>query len=136
MANETSATKPVMYIFLNKGLGMSAGKLASQAAHAAVEAYLLSDKELIKDWRLGLHYTKLVMQARDAEHIGTIQEYLKERGFVSTAIIDEGLTEIEPHVVTALGVEIVDKSDPNVAATFSTFELFRDSIRLRLEIDR
>lgn len=136
MAAEAPTTNPVMYIFVNKGLQMSPGKMAAQASHAAVEAYLLSDKELIKDWRLGLHYTKLVMQARDESHIGTIQEYLKERGFISTAIIDEGLTEIEPHVVTALGVEIVDKNDPNVAATFSTFELYKEKIKITLEMVR
>lgn len=31
-----------MYLFLNRGLGMSTGKSAAQVAHAAVEAYRIS----------------------------------------------------------------------------------------------
>ena len=129
-------SKPVMYLFINKGLGMSAGKMAAQAAHAAVEAYEISDPTLIKQWRLGQHYTKLVMQARDEEHLINIKKYISERGFKSKLIIDEGMTEIDPHVPTALGVEIVDKEDPHAEATFSTFELYRDTIKVTLEIPR
>lgn len=126
----------VMYIFVNKGLGMSSGKMAAQAAHAAVEGYRLSSKKLIDQWYLGGHYTKLVMQARDKDHLMTIHEYLAARGFKSEFVIDEGMTEVDPHVTTALGVEIVDKDDPHVAATFSTFELYRDTIKVTLEIPR
>lgn len=129
-------TRPVMYLFANKGLQMSSGKLAAQVAHAAVEACDISDKDLIKRWRLGQHYTKLVMQARDAEHLKTIQKYLEDRGFKSQLVIDEGLTEVDAHVPTALGVEIVDKDDEHTAATFSTFELYRDTIKVTLEIPR
>lgn len=32
---------PVMYIFVNKELSMSPGKVGAQAAHAAVEGYRL-----------------------------------------------------------------------------------------------
>lgn len=126
----------VMYIFVNKGLGMSSGKMAAQAAHAAVEGYRISKKDLINEWYLGRHYTKLIMQARNQEHIKIIQLYLKERGFNSIYIVDEGLTEVDPHVITALGVEIVDKDDEHTVATFSTFELYRDTIKVTLEIPR
>lgn len=129
-------SKPVMYIFINKGLGMSSGKMAAQSGHAAVEAYEISTKGMVSGWRLGKHYTKLIMQARDAKHLKVIQTYLKARGFHSELIIDEGMTEIDPHVPTALGVEIVDKEDPHAAATFGTFELYRDTIRVTLEIPR
>ena len=128
--------RPVMYLFLNKGLGMSAGKLAAQAAHAAVEAYTISQPELIEQWRLGQHYTKLTMQARDEQHLYTIQRYIADRGIRSQMIFDEGATEIEPHQATALGVPIVDKDDPHIEATFSTFQLYRDTIRVSLEVDR
>ena len=125
-----------MYLFANKGLNLRSGKLASQIAHAAVQAYKLSDPKLVKEWEFGLHYTKLVMQARDAEHLQTIQKYLYDRGFKSHLVIDEGMAEIDPHTPTALGVEIVDRDDPQVAATFSTFELYRDTIKVTLEIPR
>lgn len=115
---------------------MSAGKLAAQVAHGAVRAYEISDKKLIDDWNLGQHYTKLVMLARDNDHIRNIQKYIEDRGFKTALIIDEGLTEIDPHQPTALGVEIVDKEIDHVLETFSTFELYRDTIRVTVGVDR
>lgn len=129
-------TYPVMYIFLNKGLGMSLGKSAAQAAHAAIEAFGVSDFQLIEDWYLGGHYTKLVMEARDEAHLKTIQTYLESRGFKTEMIIDEGMTEIDPHQTTALGVAIVDRNDPHTKATFGSFKLYKDTVEINLKINR
>lgn len=115
-----------MYIFANRGLGMSPGKLAAQVGHAAVEAFILSDPALIRAWRVAKHYPKLVMLAEDEQHISNIQDYLEERGFTTAMIIDEGRTEIRPFTKTALGVAIVDKDDPEVAATFGEFKVYKD----------
>lgn len=128
--------KAVMYIFVNKGLHMTTGKVASQASHAAVEAFRLSQGDFIDAWYIGKHYTKLVMEARTADHLLHIAAYLKERGFKTKLIIDEGMTEIAPHTPTALGVEIADKDDPHTLATFSSFNLYRDTIRVTIEADR
>ena len=125
-----------MYIFINEGLDMSPGKIAAQAGHAAVEAALLSNgygrvpmtderAKLWDEWRKGLHYMKLVMSARDSEHIRNIERYLNDRGFATALIIDEGHTEIDPITPTALGVALVDKDDPHTEATFSSFKLLR-----------
>lgn len=127
--------RAVMYLFANKGLGMSSGKMAAQVSHAAVEAYRLSlqregewwhETDIIKDWYIGGHYCKYVMLAEDEAHLHTIRHYLEERGFKTKLIIDEGHTEVRPHTATALGVEIVDKDDPHTAATFKDFKIFRD----------
>lgn len=142
--------KPAMYIFVNKGLRMSPGKIAAQAGHAATEATLISHphvpqrdlqpyademgvtpeveslSKLWDAWRTGLHYVKYVMEARDNEHLLCIERYLKERGFRTALIIDEGHTEIEPIQPTALGVALVDKDDEHTAATFSSFKLYRE----------
>ena len=119
-------SKPVMYTFLNKGLGMSLGKAAAQASHAAVESYRISNLKMIDQWYEGGHYTKLVMQADDSEQLKTIERYLNERGFKTSLIIDEGRTEIPAFSVTALGVEIVDKSDLHVQASFESFKTYRE----------
>ncbi len=126
----------VMYIFANRGLSMSSGKLSAQVAHAAIEAFRISSKPLVDKWYEGGHYTKLVMLARDNDHIKTIQQYIEERGYKTKLIIDEGRTEIAPHQPTALGVEIVDKEDSEVLATFSTFELYRERIRVTMEVEK
>lgn len=131
--------RPAMYIFLNKELGMSTGKAAAQAAHAAVLAYEGSNwytPELVDKWNLGGHYTKLVMEAKNEARLRMTQKYLEDRGFKTHLVIDEGLTEIDPHQATALGVEIVDRNDPHVSATFSTFDLYRDQVRLVVEYER
>lgn len=127
--------KPAMYIFINKGLGMSTGKTAAQASHAAVEAFRLSMKHeyavyeetnLVRLWYRGGHYMKLVMEARDSAHLRDTERYLNDRGFKTTLIIDEGHTEVAPITPTALGVELVDKDDPHTAATFESFRLYKD----------
>lgn len=124
-----------MYLFLNKGLGMSTGKSAAQAGHAAVEAYriscrreggVLTETRLVNRWYMGGHYMKLVMQCRDADHLRDTERYLADRGFQSVLILDEGHTEVDPITPTALGVEIVDKDQPHVSKTFGTFDLYRD----------
>lgn len=129
-------SKPVMYIFINRGAGMSPGKVAAQAGHAAVEAYRISQKKLIDDWYIGGHYTKLVMLARDSEHLRDIEKYLTERGYKSKLIIDEGMTEVPSHTPTALGVEIVDKELADVEATFGSFDLYKEKIKVSLEIEQ
>lgn len=128
--------KAAMYIFVNKGLGMSPGKIAAQAGHAAVEAALLSNgygapmtaesARLWDAWRSGLHYAKYVMEARDNEHIRDIERYLRDRGFRTALILDEGHTEVPAISPTALGVALVDKDDPHTSATFSSFKLYRE----------
>ena len=105
---------------------MSTGKSAAQAGHAAIEAKDLSSQEMIDAWYLGKHYAKYIMEARDRDHLLDIQYYLEDRGFGTALIIDEGHTEIDPITPTALGVEIVDKDDPHTAATFESFNLYRD----------
>lgn len=119
---------PVLYIFLNKGLGMSTGKSAAQAAHAAVEAYRLTpeDSNLLRLWYKGGHYKKIVFEARDRHHLRDIERYINDRGFKTSLIIDEGHTEIAAFSPTALGVEIVNKDEPHTAATFGEFKLYRD----------
>lgn len=117
--------KTVMYIFINKGLGMSPGKMTAQGAHAAVEAFRISKPGLINAWLSGGHYTKIILEAEDAEQLSTFREYIEERGFKTSLIIDEGRTEIKPFSKTALGVEIVDKADEHVADSFGEFRTYK-----------
>jgi peptidyl-tRNA hydrolase, PTH2 family len=116
---------PVMYIFVNRGLEMTPGKIAAQAAHAAVEAFRISDQKMIDRWYRGGHHTKIVLAADDEAQMANIAHYLSERGFKSKQIIDEGRTEIKAFSRTALGVEIVNKDDPHTASTFESFKTYK-----------
>lgn len=128
--------RAIMYTFLNRGLNMTAGKLASQAQHAAVEAYRISNPDLITEWYKGKHYAKITLLAENTNHLLRIERYLAERGIKTALIIDEGLTEIAAHSPTALGCEIVDKDDEDISATFSSFEVYHETIRAYVELDR
>ena len=116
---------PVMYIVANRGLKMSPGKLAAQVAHAAVEAYRLSDQKMIDRWYRGGHHTKIVLGVDDELAMINADQYLRARGFQVAEIIDEGRTEIKPFSRTALGVAIVDKDNPHTAATFESFKTYK-----------
>jgi peptidyl-tRNA hydrolase len=130
---------PRMYIFLNKGLGMSTGKAAAQASHAAVlvaEDFYQSDKvaadssdeyRLYREWMDSGHYTKLVMEVEDSIQMFTIKHYLEERGYKVYLVIDEGRTENTAFKPTAMAVEIVDKDDLRTAGVFGEFKLYKDS---------
>jgi peptidyl-tRNA hydrolase len=133
----------VQYIVVNKALGMSAGKLGAQVGHAAVKGFQMSLKEYhdldsltpIEEWdRTG--HTKIVLEARDTEHLLTFREYAKSRGYESWLVIDEGRTEVAPHSPTVLGFPILDKADRDVAFTFSDLRTYRDTVKVTLEFDR
>ena len=124
-------TNPVMYIFMNKGLGCSPGKMGAQIAHAAVKASDGSKKKLRDDWNKFGFYTKLVMEARDADHLKTIERYLNERDIKTFIIIDEGYTEIPKHTVTALRVEIVDKNE--LGPIFNEFKLYKPELTFKVK---
>lgn len=126
-------TEPVMYIFVNKGLEMSPGKMAAQACHAAVKASDISDKKLRDDWNKFGFYTKLVMEARNEEHLKTIQKYLEDRKINTALIIDEGRTEIDAHQATALGVEIIDKNKKG--EIFKAFQLYKPEIEIKVKFN-
>lgn len=129
----------VQYIVANRGLGMSAGKLAAQVAHAAVKGVVMTlESDLpspYDEWDKSGH-TKIVLQARDTEHLVAFREYAKSRGYNSWLVIDEGRTEVAPHSPTALGFPILDKADRDVAFTFSDLQTYRDSVRVTVEVDR
>ena len=122
---------PCIYIWINKSLGMSAGKIAAQAAHAA----MLVQKE-DKDWGEHPQRTILVCEARDSEHMRNIQDYLGERNYLTQYVIDEGINEIEPMSFTAMSSEVVDRSDEEAQKVFGQFKLYRDTIRISMEVDR
>lgn len=116
---------------------MSAGKVAAQASHAAVRAALSSERQNaggVANW-LKNGETKIVLEARDHEHLATAQRYIENRSFGTHLIIDEGRTEIAPLSVTALGVELLDKADPYVQATFETFSLYGTAAKRAEAVD-
>lgn len=131
---ETIERQPVMYIVMNKGVKMSTGKMIAQGSHAALKALELSDKQIVDEWNRFGFYTKIILEARDGEHLKNFQKYLEDRGIKSALILDEGRTEIPKHTPTALGVEVVDKNEKG--PIFKELDLFKDNIKVTVEFTR
>ena len=118
--------RPVMYIIANQGLRMSSGKLASQVAHAAVRAAVDCHPNQVAEW-LEKGETKIVLSARDNDHMLWAERYLQERGFRTWLVIDEGHTEIPPLSPTALAVPPVEKDAEQTKFAFESFKLYKDA---------
>lgn len=127
---------PVIYVFLNKKLNMSIGKAAAQASHATALSVINSPQELKNKWEDANHRTIIILEARDEQHMSNIKEYLDERGYRLLSVIDEGANEVEPQTLTALSTQILDKESSMVQDVFRQFKLFRDSVRVVLEVEK
>lgn len=128
--------RPVIYVFLNKGLHMSVGKAAAQAGHAVAMSVINSPQELRAQWEDSVHRTVIVLEVLDTIFMQNAKEYLEQRGYHMLPIIDEGVNEVPPHSWTAMASQILNKEVESVEQAFSTFRLYRDTIRFKMEIDR
>lgn len=93
-------------------LGMSPGKLAAQAAHAAVKASDISPIKWVDEWnRHGC--TKVVLEVWDEETLVKLYK-MAVAAYLPTALVaDEGRTEVKPGSITALGIGPAPDADIN-----------------------
>lgn len=103
-------------IVLRADLGMSVGKLISQACHACLEAVEEAKRMRHEAWRRWRDEgaKKVVLQVESLEELLELVEEARELGLPYAVIEDRGLTEVPPGTVTALGVgpeksELVDR---------------------------
>lgn len=94
-------------LILRNDLDMSPGKLASQAAHASIGAYEVSDINDIDAWkRAGV--TKIVLRVDSEEELVRIYKLAVAMELPTSLIADEGRTEIMPGSLTAVGIGPAD----------------------------
>lgn len=90
-------------ILVRQDLKLPKGKIAAQAAHAAVEAVLKSDKDTVKKWRAeGM--MKIVLKVADEKELKKYMQQARDQGLVTALITDSGRTVVEPGTVTCLGI--------------------------------
>lgn len=85
---------------------MQKGKVASQCAHAAVDAYtksLLTDPSKVQRW-LELGGTKIVLRGNDEQHLAQLRESAKRNGLVTSLIRDAGQTQVPVGAETVLAI--------------------------------
>ncbi|MBI4919101.1 peptidyl-tRNA hydrolase [archaeon] len=90
-------------ILVVQELNLSKGKLAAQVAHASVEAVLISDSELVEDWR-SQGMKKSVLKVKDKQELFNYKDKAKREGLVTAVISDAGRTELKPGTVTCMAI--------------------------------
>ncbi len=95
-------------IIVRQDLKLAKGKMAAQAAHAAVEAALRCDKEIVKKWR-AKGMKKVVLKADDEMDLQRYNQLAKDMGIAAAVITDAGKTHIAPGTVTCVGIGPADE---------------------------
>ena len=95
-----------MVVVVRTDLGISKGKMAAQAAHAAVSCALKSkksDSSNFKKW-FDEGQKKVVVKGQNESTLRDLQQHAREVGLVSSLVTDAGLTEVPAGTVTCLGI--------------------------------
>lgn len=108
-------------LVIRTDLKMSRGKIAVQVAHAAVSATEEARKHSPTLWRKWLRegQKKVVVKVPSEEALMAIHNKANRAGLPTYLIRDQGLTELPPGTLTALGIgpartEAVDKITSNL----------------------
>lgn len=115
MIRDALADDYKMAIVVRNDLKMSKGKIAGQVAHAAVlcalEAYrrykdspASSSDNLYARWMMGGMQKKVVVKVDSLDELITLKQKADEAGLINALITDAGLTQLDPHTVTVLGI--------------------------------
>ncbi|MGM0592238.1 MAG: peptidyl-tRNA hydrolase Pth2 [Halobacteriota archaeon] len=84
-------------------LGMGAGKLAAQVAHASLSAYEDADGSTRRAWK-GDGQKKVVLKGDGESTLFELAAAAEREGLPHAIIRDAGHTQVEPGTVTALAV--------------------------------
>lgn len=100
------AEESKMVIVMRSDLKMSKGKMAAQAAHAAVNCAFASKKKDPKnlDKWMGEGQRKVVVKVDSEKALFEIKAIADANGLVNSVITDAGRTEIAPGSVTCIGI--------------------------------
>ena len=95
-----------MVIVVRDDLGLSCGKIAAQASHAAVGCAFAAKKshgKWLKKWQ-SEGGKKVVVKVEDLSELFLLETQAKAGNLTTCVIKDAGLTEVPPDTVTCLGI--------------------------------
>ena len=100
------AEESKMVIVMRNDLKMSKGKIAAQAAHAAVNCAFASKKKDPKNFDKWMSegQKKVVVKVNSEKELFEIKSIADVAGLINSVITDAGRTEIAPGTVTCLGI--------------------------------
>ncbi|MFB6071013.1 MAG: peptidyl-tRNA hydrolase Pth2 [Halanaeroarchaeum sp.] len=84
-------------------LGMGAGKLAAQVAHASLDAYERADERDRSAWKRA-GQKKVVLEVDGERALYELQEKAKTAGLPTGLVEDAGHTQLEPGTPTAVAI--------------------------------
>jgi len=93
-------------ILIRKDINLSKGKAIAQGAHASIDSFLKSQKELdsCADSWLNEGMKKVVLEVQDERELVLYFQKAKDLGLPACLITDAGHTEIPAGTKTAVGV--------------------------------
>jgi len=99
-------------ILVRMDLKMPKGKLATQVAHAAVDAVVNSERNMVDDW-LSSGAKKVVLKVADKQELVKYIKLAKEAGLMTSLITDAGMTFFDKPTITcgAIGPNNDEKID-------------------------
>lgn len=95
-----------MVVVIRADLKLTKGKIASQAAHAAVTCYKksLDSKPKLADKWLSIGQPKIVLKVDNLSELEKLKEIAGSADLITTLILDAGRTQIEAGTATCLGI--------------------------------
>jgi peptidyl-tRNA hydrolase, PTH2 family len=98
---EAMALKQV--ILVRKDLKLPKGKMAAQVAHAALDAALKAEKDIMQEW-LKSGAGKIVLSVENERELVRFFGMAKDARLPSSLITDAGHTVVEPGTKTCVGI--------------------------------
>ncbi len=90
-------------ILVREDLKMPKGKMAAQCAHAAVDATLYSDSDIVDEWR-SEGAMKVVLKVKDLDELLEYHRKAKRGKFTTAMIKDAGRTVFKTPTITCLAI--------------------------------
>lgn len=106
MKKNTSPFDYKLVIAVRHDIELSPGKLAAQAAHAAVMASLDAKAKTAKWFASWIKegQKKVIVKVMDLAEIKELEMHAKRLKLVTAIVEDAGMTELPPGTVTCLGI--------------------------------
>lgn len=97
-------------IVVRTDLKMGKGKIAAQACHASIAAFLRATEIARERW-LGTGMAKIVVKVGSEAELKKVHAAARRAKLPAELIIDRGLTQLEPGTATAVGIGPADDSE-------------------------
>ncbi len=100
-------------IVIRSDLGMGKGKIAAQASHASLAAYIRADEETRDEW-FEQGGKKITLKVASEKELLELFNKAKKRKIAAVLVRDAGHTQVEPGTLTALGIGPAEEDEIDV----------------------